>query len=56
MNKKVCRICQETKNISEFYAYSKSSDGLQSKCKQCDNLIRAKNIKKNRDKFKSLSK
>ena len=54
MKQKTCRICHERKDLCDFYAYTKSSDGLQSKCKSCDNLLRAKNLKKSRDKFKDI--
>ena len=54
MKQKRCNICSEIKDITDFYAYKNSADGLQSKCKSCDNEIRAKNQKKNRKKYKEL--
>ena len=54
MKQKRCNICSEIKDITDFYAYKNSADGLQSKCKSCDNEIRAKNQKKTRKKYKEL--
>ena len=32
---KKCRICNETKPLTEFYKNKKASDGLQWQCKVC---------------------
>jgi len=37
--KKICRECQENKNINEFYfSHTSTTDGYQSICKKCDNI------------------
>ena len=36
MKNKICKICLESKPLTDFYAYAKSSDGFQTKCKSCD--------------------
>ena len=43
---KVCAKCNEEKDFSLFSKYSKSKDGLQSKCKSCDKVYREKNKEK----------
>ena len=32
---KQCTSCKEHRDVSEFYAHPKTSDGLQSRCKAC---------------------
>jgi hypothetical protein len=54
MKNKICKICLESKPLTDFYAYAKSSDGFQTKCKSCDNSIRAKNLQKSRTKYKEV--
>lgn len=38
VDSKLCCSCKETKPITEFTKSSKSKDGLQHKCKQCDRI------------------
>ena len=33
---KVCRICKESRDLSEFYKNKTRKDGLQQTCKDCD--------------------
>ena len=33
--KKVCKVCQETKDISDFYKHQMMADGHLGKCKEC---------------------
>lgn len=40
---KYCPICKNIFHISNFYRNSTESNGLQSKCKQCDNFVRKRN-------------
>ena len=35
---KTCSYCNEEKDISMFSKYKRTSDGLQSRCKQCMNI------------------
>lgn len=35
--KKQCRVCGNTKDVSEFYKRTKAKDGYQSRCKECSN-------------------
>jgi hypothetical protein len=35
MEQKRCPKCGETKSVNEFYKHSRSTDGLQSYCKEC---------------------
>lgn len=36
---KICRLCEESKSIEEFYADRKSADRLRYECKECGNLL-----------------
>ena len=43
---KVCCICMNRKDFSEFYNYKNKSDGKSYRCKQCDDIARAAYRKK----------
>lgn len=49
---KVCTVCKKTKELENFYNYKAYKDGLSYRCKECDNLSRAKWSDKNPDKAK----
>ena len=57
INDKQCKICKETKSVTEFSIKDGASDGFESACKPCESernkqkyrAIRAKRIKKNND-------
>jgi hypothetical protein len=36
MNVKFCKVCKETKPLSEFYADTKAQDGRRATCKECE--------------------
>lgn len=39
---KICTVCKQQKDFSEYYNYSASKDGKSYRCKSCDNLARQK--------------
>lgn len=38
---KVCCVCKEQKELSEFYNYKTAKDGKMYRCKVCDNIARS---------------
>ncbi len=48
---KYCPICMSILHINNFYRKSTKSNGLQSKCKKCDNFIRKQNKLKKKHKI-----
>lgn len=48
MTTKLCRKCNTTKTITEFYKDRTSKDGLHSLCKQCKNALSKIYIQKNK--------
>ena len=48
---KVCKLCYKRLDVSEFYAFPKSPDGLGYKCKECAKLAARNNYAKNRDRY-----
>lgn len=47
---KKCKICGETKELTEFYRNSTYTDGYVTKCKPCHNSKSAEYYEKNRDR------
>lgn len=52
---KTCSKCGETKPLAEFSKNASKRDGLQSKCKACDAVSRAKRYADNPEKAKASS-
>lgn len=50
MNTKLCRRCELTKNIDQFYKQKTSKDGMGLYCKKCANNIERKCLQNNRVK------
>ena len=44
---KTCTVCQQSKELSEFYSYKANKDGKMYRCKPCDNEARKKWKNKN---------
>jgi len=40
INMKQCNICKIEKSLEDFYKHKKTKDGRQSKCKECEKVIR----------------
>jgi len=51
MKKKKCNTCGKTKSASCFSKKSKNKDGLQTKCKECQNKYHKEHYAKNRDSY-----
>ena len=54
MEKKICRKCNEEKEVCEFYNKGNSKDGKRSRCKNCTNLENNLYVKKNRDRVNCI--
>jgi 5-methylcytosine-specific restriction endonuclease McrA len=48
---KICKKCNKTKSLDEFYGNATRPDGLQSYCKECSNSASAAYYVANRDKL-----
>ena len=53
---KVCSKCGIEKDATEFYSSTRCSDGLQSRCKQCNKVDHKQHYQKDKDKYKERSK
>lgn len=51
MEKKVCKICGETKDINDFGKHSTTKDQHQNNCKTCASKLTKKWRDKNKDKY-----
>jgi hypothetical protein len=56
METKICRKCNEIKNVCEFYKNSHSKDNLRSNCKVCQNKNTTNWKKNNPEKYKDIQK
>lgn len=52
---KKCRVCKETKPLTEFNTNKARSDGYQTDCRKCRSLYNKKHYLKNKDKYKESS-
>jgi hypothetical protein len=48
---KICTVCKENKELTEFYKWSLSKDGYQHRCKKCDDKAVKAYRKKHRERF-----
>jgi len=55
METKICKKCQEIKNISQFGKNNRNKDKLSAVCKSCDNLRSKIYRLKNKEKIKELN-
>ena len=53
---KICKKCGKEKELTEFYANSSAKDGKRSDCKDCQNKIRDKWAKANKERLSDLAK
>lgn len=53
MDKKICIVCNNEKEISEFYKDKTCKFGVRSECKECSKLKKKKYYEQNQDKIKN---
>ena len=53
---KICRVCEGTKPLSEFYSNAGNTDGKRGECRECSNTINASWAKANYEKQKEYNK
>jgi hypothetical protein len=56
MEKKICKKCNEEKNLCEFYTDKTTKDGKRGSCKSCINLYGKDYRTQNKQKVKDLNK
>lgn len=54
METKICKLCNEEKNISEFYSHPTSKNKIRARCKKCE--IQRHNEYAKKNKYKILAK
>ncbi len=53
---KICSKCKEHLDLSEFYKFKRSKDGLQAICKKCNQISHDDWVKNNRKKVNTISR
>ncbi len=53
---KICRFCQISKPLNEYYSSQTNKDRLQNHCKACDNLRTKADYQSHKEHYKKLGK
>jgi hypothetical protein len=56
VSRKVCSVCEEAKNLSEFYRHPKTADGYLNKCKACHKHAVITNRNANLDRYRAYDR